>query len=449
MITSNIDNLLKHLYIVYKEYKMLADREEKFNVFSALHKEHDERRLHSRFISVLLQPNGTHGMGNLFLSLFLKGLNYSGIIMDTNNTVIESEESDDFEEVNKATLVNFKLSSNTIVYPTEKDKKENNNIDIQIIDRINKQCIIIENKIYAGDSNGAGGEQLKRYIDHVVFKEKIPIDKISVVYLTLDGHDPSKESVGDYYGKKDIILADYQHFIIDWLEKCLSYTSRAPFLRESLVQYIKLIKKMTVDNTSIEERQAYRELIGKSEENMNATKKLFQNFKHVKWHAVYDFWDALRSKITDCNYLITKDFQENRRSKDVVAELTHFEEYRKGQKEKQRCILNFTIPEGIEFTIRFTDYDKFHFGIDKVNNTQREIIITLIKNKNKYLKGSKMLLYKRFNKNIYFNNFNQSLAFDLIDKKRNKAYVEEAWLEVETLINEYKEVLSTLHSQPL
>ncbi|WP_282037454.1 PD-(D/E)XK nuclease family protein [Saccharicrinis aurantiacus] len=434
-----MEHLIKQLFIICKEYQMLADREEKFNIFSALHKDHDERRLHSRFISVLLQPKGTHGLEHKFIELFLKELNHSGIVMDTNTSDKDSEIEESIEERTNAPLHQFKLSANTLVYPTEEDKKENNNIDILIIDRKLKQCVIIENKIYAGDSNGGGGKQLERYIDHVVTKELIPLDNIAVVYLTLDGYEPSKNSVGKYYAKKDIILCSYQHLIISWLEQCLTLTSRAPFLRESIVQYIKLIKKMTIDNTSEEERIAYRNLIGESNENMTATYKFIQNFKHVKWHAVNDFWTRLSSKITESGYTITKGFTENKRSKHVIAELTHFEVYRKGQKEKQRCYLNFKTHNGIEISIRFTDYTKFHFGIDssnELNETQKITIEQLLSKKSLFSKGQKMPLYKKFDKDIHFNDFNQPLAFDLIDKVKNKQYVEDTWEEVKGLINE-------------
>ena len=102
-----MEYLLKELNVIRKEFEMLRKREERFNIFSALHKENDERRLHSRFISVLLQPKGKHGKGRLFLKLFI-------------DQVKELEE--------------FILNDSTLVYPKENDKKENSNIDINVVD---------------------------------------------------------------------------------------------------------------------------------------------------------------------------------------------------------------------------------------------------------------------------------------------------------------------------
>ena len=50
------------------KYKPLKAQTEKFNIFSILHKENEERRLHSRFIAALFDPKGSHGMGSIFLN---------------------------------------------------------------------------------------------------------------------------------------------------------------------------------------------------------------------------------------------------------------------------------------------------------------------------------------------------------------------------------------------
>ncbi|MBI9069231.1 MAG: PD-(D/E)XK nuclease family protein [Salinivirgaceae bacterium] len=438
-----MENLLKQLFIIHKEYKMLADREEKFNIFTTLHKFNDERRLHSRFISVLLQPKGTHGFENQFLNLFLEEVNISGILMATNDIDDEeleaNKESNDNEEKNPP-LISYKLSPDSIVYPAENNKKENNNIDILIIDRVKKQCLIIENKIYAGDSNGAGGKQLERYIDHAENIENIPINNISVIYLTLDGHDPSKSSVGSYYGKKDIILCSYQDLIVTWLEKCLKLTIRTPFLRESIIQYIKLIKSMTTDSSSVEERKAYRSLVGESKENMLAAQKLMQNFKHIKWHAVSDFWYALQSIIEQNNYNITKRVIDINGNSQVITDLTHYEIYRKGQKNKQKCILNFIISDGLEITVRFTPDGGFYFGVSnkvEVNPAVQSKLNKLTGDDSIYQNTKWMHLHKKFNKQIIFNDFNSDITFGLINAERNKKLVEETWSEVAQFIEDF------------
>ena len=47
---------------------------ERFNVFTTLQRQEDEVRLHTRFIHYLLNPDGGHDCGALFLNLFFATL---------------------------------------------------------------------------------------------------------------------------------------------------------------------------------------------------------------------------------------------------------------------------------------------------------------------------------------------------------------------------------------
>ena len=87
------------------------------NIFTTLLSMSDEVRLHSRFISYLLNPNQSHGQGSLFLELFLK---ICGIELD-----IDTE--------NTSSVTEF------------------NHIDIYLTD--NFRHLIIENKIFAQDQD--------------------------------------------------------------------------------------------------------------------------------------------------------------------------------------------------------------------------------------------------------------------------------------------------------
>jgi PD-(D/E)XK nuclease superfamily len=167
---------------------------EKFNIFSILHKENEEKRLHSRFIAALLDPEGSHGMRYKFLYTFLElnGLNY-----------------EDF--------------GNASVYPNEVSKKELNFIDILIIDEQSKKAIIIENKINAGDSNNEEGGQLERYFKHVRDDRGIEHEDIKTYYLTPNKREPSAESLGEFkeLSKINGECISYPDEINKWLKKCL------------------------------------------------------------------------------------------------------------------------------------------------------------------------------------------------------------------------------------
>lgn len=261
---------------------MLNSTKEQFNIFTALHKPHDERRLHSRFIANLLSPSSTHGKKYAFLYEFLK--------------VLE---------------IDYNFFRDVDVYPDEHDKCENSNIDILIIDRQTKNAIIIENKIFAGDSNTMSGGQLERYNKHMIIIEQFKHTNLRTFYLTLDGHDPSETSLGEFLTLENIngTCISYSDVILKWLEACLHLVYDSPFLRESIIQYKKLVEKMTGNQSDIPQRLDIRDIIGRNIENLNNAKMLFDNFKHVKWHTVRDFWDELADGLNNYGFKVIENHQ--------------------------------------------------------------------------------------------------------------------------------------------
>lgn len=178
-------------------YKYDAGRSEPFNVFSVLHKEDDEVNLHSRFLHALLDYRKPGDDARENLKDFL---DHVGV--------------EDFE------LCDVNV------------EREYYDIDILIINA-DKKAIIIENKIKAEDQQ----EQLKRY--YKILKE-LGYSDIHLLYLTLDGRDPSYNSVGDL----DCKLISYEE-LIPWLERCQKRAYDEPELRESLIQYLLLVRKLT------------------------------------------------------------------------------------------------------------------------------------------------------------------------------------------------------------
>lgn len=400
-------DLLKDLEIIRTKHKYLNSQKEKYNIFSVLYREHDERKLHSRFIASLLDPYGSHEKDFLFLNEFLKLLP----IKDINN---------------------FK---NSIVYPEEWNKKENNNIDILIIDRINRYAVIIENKIFARDSNNENGGQLERYFKHVRDKEKIPKDNITTIYLTLDGHEPSCESLGSL--KINYHCYSYNKLIIDWLNKCIPITVNYPYLRESIFQYKNLICKMTKSETEINERLEIKNLVGKSKNSMESAKYLIDNFKHIKWHTVSEFWDELSDKLKKHGN-ICKKYDNNH-----ITDITHYEIYRKGQKNKQSCGIFIEPKNKLNFFVWHEgDYALF-FGInddDNISIEVRERLNKLVKEGDiQYIDSDKKYWWKycleKSNKKIFLSDFSEDSTFNLINNEDRCKTIEDIDKELDDFIN--------------
>lgn len=290
----NIKYLLRDINIVRKKFEEREKNEDNFNMFTILRKESDEVYLHSRFLSALLDPCGPHRLGTIFLNSFLDR--------------IES----DFEYDEKSLEV----------YPNNQNRSEYKEIDICFIDRVAKKAVMVENKIYHEDTNHEDKGQLENYYGRLIEEDKIPEDGIEVYYLTLDGHEPSEDSVklsGKYPKLQDKVKCiSYSVEILEWLRTIVKECYNKPSLRESIIQYIKIVENMTNNDISIDERKEITSLIGMNEDNLLSAKLLIDNFDHVKWHTTYDFCIELESELRNRGFEILHKPVE-----DEITNLVH------------------------------------------------------------------------------------------------------------------------------
>lgn len=376
-----------------------------------MYKSHNEVKLHSRFIASLLNPYGSHKKGDKFLKLFI--------------SLFENINYDSFKK--------------TIVYPTEINKKEFNNIDILIINRIKKKAIIIENKIYAGDSNNSDGGQLERYFKYIRDNEKISPENITVFYLTLDGHSPSSESLGKFKTLENISghLISYEEHILKWLNLCLSDVTDKPFIRESINQYIKLLNKMTNNEINIDERKKLKNIIGNSEESLTSTKYLIDNFKHIKWHTIFDFWDELKLELANKGFEIISSIN--------LESITHLTHHSQNKKEEESGIVFKT--NNIEIYIWHEKSEYLYVGLEKTKNESINSLMGILNENNKIKENSFCWWnYIELNdgSNIYLKDFSNPTTFNLIDPKIRKQTIEEIVNIIMDLITEIKTVANTV-----
>ena len=409
---SQIKNFLSKLSLLGYKFRLLEDDKEKFNIFSALYKENDEVRLHSRFISVLLSPSSLHNQGDTFLKLFLKILS----------------------------IENFELD-NVLVFPDERSKSEYKEIDILIINRISKKAIIIENKIGAKDSNQIGKGQLEGYFNLIQNEEKIPKENILVFYLTLDGHLPSKESLGKYESLDAMNgnTIDYEHEIQNWLNLCLQECISKPFLRESLLQYINLIKKMTNNNSDIKERLEIRNLIASSTESMQSAKLLVDNFKHVKWHTAFDFWNELADELGKNGATISEQ-----PTPDNITNTTHYDTYKKAYESLNDYGIRFVINDISLFVWNLSE-DSVYWGMEKKYLTpeQIETIYNFLRVEKDFFEDDEREFSKYFelteNQNIIFSDFSHNGTFNLINESYRNNLIQKTLVpEILSFLNKLK-----------
>ena len=411
----NIKYLLRDINIVRKKFEEREKNEDNFNMFTILRKESDEVYLHSRFLSALLDPNGPHRLGTIFLNSFLDR--------------IES----DFEYDEKSLEV----------YPNNLNRSEYKEIDICFIDRIGKRTVMVENKIYHKDSNHEDKGQLENYYGKLIEEDKIPEDGIEVYYLTLDGHEPSEDSVklsGKYPTLQDKVKCiSYSVEILDWLRDLVKECYNKPSLRESVIQYIKLIESMTNNDLSLEEIKELSNLIGQNEDNIQSTKVLLDNFIHIKWHTIHDFWQELILE------LINRDFKiQYQVENEEIDNLVH------GNQKTRRIDLEVQIKfKNVPVWIR-NEYDEWLFwGVytDEENKLSKSLISKLNKLKSGYSvyeSDENWLCYKFFGdceqEKICFSDFSCEGTFNLISGKYRKEIIIKLSNQIEEFINKLHEL---------
>lgn len=243
---SHILNLLRFTQTHQRHIDALAKATgEHFNVFNILRVGHYEVKTHSPMLAELLNPKGSHGQGAIFLRLFLKQFDMP-----------------DFDSDSESVKLAFEYNIGQIT------DKSGGRIDIVVRDG-KGAAIYIENKIYASDQPN----QLQRY------RNDDP--QAHLFYLTLQGDMPlgfSEES----FKKIGCRRISYAEDILQWLDECRKEAACLPGVRETITQYIHLIKKLT--NQSINKfmnKDLIDEII-RDKENYAAFYTLCEQFEPVR-----------------------------------------------------------------------------------------------------------------------------------------------------------------------
>lgn len=248
LLLKSIRRIVKH----QEEKEKL--RGESFNIFSILKMESKENGTHSAFLAELLNPKGSHHKKEVFLKLFLETL-----------------------EIDCIDLASARVKVEHSIGKRNDDQKQGGRIDIYIRDE-SGNSISIENKIYAGDQFA----QIERYCNHNKGCNR-------VYYLTLWGGEPSLESRGNLQSGTDFWNISYKKHLANWLEKCLKESAEQPILRESIKQYLLLIRKLTHSMDDSQEK----ELFGLIIENYEEAAYLVANFHK----ALSSFNDGFRKEL--------------------------------------------------------------------------------------------------------------------------------------------------------
>lgn len=263
----------------YMAAKAEADRQRAmgkhdYNIFTLFHGFSDEVNLHSNFIASLLDPNGDHYKGDLFLKLFLETCGIDDFSIDTSTATVFKE---------------FK------------------HIDIYISD--GKKHIILENKVYAKDQP----TQIARYIE-AIKKEGVKDEDICALYLHPDGELPKGDSLGEYKLNQDntklekdgsIInfkVISYDKEILEWIDKCKNEVSNTTDLNVFLSQYKDVIEMIYNRYKRIDEMEKAK-LVEIFKENYTAASDIANNYQETRKKIIDEFFknvkDILENDLKD------------------------------------------------------------------------------------------------------------------------------------------------------
>lgn len=377
-----------------------------FNIFTMLLKKDSEAYLHSSFLSWLLDPNpkAPHGLGVLPMRLFLKKIgshHYSEVDTDT-----------------------------THITPNAINKTEEGDIDILIEnpseDENHKFAVIIENKIYAVDSNtDTKYGQLQKYFyqisngvlrrnseDGSKRKYSYKKENIEVFYLTPDGHEPSLDStsraddlrleISNKVGGRCVKLISYMNDVLPWLKELLNEEKvrQNNYVHEIIAQYMDVVISISCDiernkalfelvsNFSLNQLNQLKEIIKKYELEKDITKRyerivkeeqdnaetidfILNNIKHIYWHSLDNFFIKLQDELhsifgDDLLPRIDINTGKEKTIDKYVSEII-FEE--KNASKLSPMYYRIRLKNGEEWTLQPNRAKGFFLGLDKKQTT--------------------------------------------------------------------------------
>ncbi|MGB3588546.1 MAG: PD-(D/E)XK nuclease family protein [Tunicatimonas sp.] len=260
-----IPHILSLVSEVIKQYEQEAKKTgENFNIFRLLRVETKEVQLHSTLIAELLNPQGSHGRGDLFLRMFFSVLSDSAIPTETFKTQLAAVEVEKF------------------VGPITEDAFSGGRIDIVITDECGKR-ILIENKIDAVDQQN----QLVRYKNY-------DSDAI-LLYLTLEGNDASINSKGNLTAKKDYFLISYRETIRKWLTACAG-EENPPIVQETIRQYRILIEQLTQQSSYDQMNSEIKNTLCQNENSFISAQRICEAYAMLLEEIKREFWEEVKTQ---------------------------------------------------------------------------------------------------------------------------------------------------------
>ena len=295
------EKLLSQAYLSYVRHE--EGRREPFNLFTVLRSESDEVNLHSRFLAALLDHRKAPGGPRENLKHFLEIVAKRGILAYVDRYTERATRAKESFRETVAKAGECKVNSIQV-------ERESDNIDILIVNRGEPSwAFVVENKIWAGDQP----KQLKKY--HKRLEEKgFEGRNIHLLYLTPHGHEPTESSAGNL----DVVCISYEKTVPSWLEGCRQRARGEPELRGSIVQYLRLVRKLTGTDRGGKYMNKLKAILLEKEDNLVLARDLSKAMDEAKAHLVHELWKEIGSAIKRIKGFPVKSDEESEISLDAV-----------------------------------------------------------------------------------------------------------------------------------
>jgi len=231
-----------------------------YNMVNVVRKSNHEVGMHSNVLYSLLDPNGLHYQGDLFLSLFIDKV--LGIKPDDFGSDIEVR--------------------------AEEATAENRRIDFTI--KSDKYYIGIEMKVNASDQKN----QIKDYYKYLVEEsERDNKQQVKIYYLTKFGSQPSPYSTG---GEAIAVeLVSFKKHVIDWINYCQHEIRNINNLNLAFEDYKDIVKKITKQHKG-NVMTISEELSKPSAKTLlQSALKLDREMLKIKGNTLFSFFEQVKS----------------------------------------------------------------------------------------------------------------------------------------------------------
>lgn len=317
-INAAMQSLLDQAKTILELRKQKKERPgEQFNVFTVLNMETDEVNTHSRLLYEFLRPDGSHGMGDQFLRIFFKVVLKKDYPQDGSVQVFrEKIASAGGEDLGRIDLL---LEGSHFCYP-------------------------IEVKIYAVDQD----RQVERYMKYA--RSRKPDGAATVFYLTLDGHSPSNESMGDCT-QDSIVYLSFESEILEWLKQCGEIAWQAPSISAIIQQYISLLEKLTGAKQEDEFMMLIQNMIQSSQSNYENAAAIAEGLIDARIAIMQKVFADVEKHVGDRLVQLGQNYKENAK-----------EYYRRSKKDHPYPSLTYLLVKCDDLTIALRFEVDWNFG---------------------------------------------------------------------------------------